>query len=82
MSNEAWEATLSSIPYVAVTDSKSLYGCLAKLVCTYTQTDDKRTLIDIAILKDDLVQGRNMLCDPLTKRTKGQFLRSVSNTGR
>ena len=91
MSNEAWEHTLSSIPYVAVTDSKSLFDCMAKLVCTYTQMDDKRTAIDIAILKDDLirsgghvrwVEGHNMLCDPLTKRMKSQFLRAVSNTGK
>ena len=91
MSNDAWENTLSSIPYVAVTDSKSLFDCMAKLVCTYTQTDDKRTAIDIAILNNDLirsaghvrwVEGHNMLCDPLTKRMKSQFLRAVSNTGK
>lgn len=66
MSQQSWEDQLTSIPYVAVTDSKSLYDCL---VCTYTQTENKRTAIDIAILKDDMqrtggrakwIEGTNM----------------------
>jgi len=60
---------MASIPYVAVTGYK-LFDCVNKPVCTYTQTADKRTAIDIAILKDDLkrtgshtrwVEGSNML---------------------
>ena len=90
LTNSDWEHQLASIPYVAVTDSKSLFDCMNKLVCTYTQTADKRTAIDIAILKDDLkrtgghtrwVEGSNMLSDPLTKKMKGSFLRSVCNQG-
>ena len=90
LSHAEWEGQLATIPFVAVTDSRSLYDCLSKLVCTYTQTDDKRTAIDIAILKDDLrrtsghtrwVEGENMLCDPLTKRMKGDFLRTVASKG-
>lgn len=90
LTQEAWENQLMSIPYVAVTDSKSLFDCLNKLVCTYTQTTDKRTAIDIAILKDDMkksgghvrwVEGSNMLCDSLTKRMKGGFLRAVADKG-
>ena len=57
VSSSEWEKILASVPYVAVTDSKSLFDCMSKLVCTYTQTEDKRTAIDIAILKDDLVQS-------------------------
>ena len=91
MTNDGWERTLASIPYVAVTDSKSLYDCMSKLVCTYTQCEDKRTAIDVAILKDDLIQsaghvrwveGRNMLSDCLTKRMCSHFLRSVVQSGR
>ncbi len=90
LTQEDWENQLMSIPYVAVTDSKSLFDCLNKLVCTYTQTTDKRTAIDIAILKDDMkksggharwVEGSNMLCDSLTKRMKGSFLRAVADKG-
>lgn len=92
MSRQSWEGQLTSIPYVAVTDSKSLYDCLHKLVCAYTQTEDKRTAIDTAILKDDMqrtggrarwIEGTNMiLCDPLAKKMKGCFLRQVADSGR
>lgn len=72
-------------------DSKSLFDCLSKLVCTYTQVDDKRTAIDVAILKDEMhrscghirwVEGTNMIADPLTKKMSSDFLRSVCNRGR
>ena len=86
LNSSQWEAQLAAIPYIAVTDSRSLYDCMNKLVCSYTQTEDKRTAIDIAILKDDLkksggharwVAGNNMVADALTKRMKGDFLRAV-----
>jgi len=60
-------------------------------VCSYTQTEDKRTAIDIAILKGDLkksggharwVVGNNMVADALTKRMRGDFLRAVCNKGK
>ena len=88
---EDWESRLASVPYVAVVDSKSLFDCLNKLVCTYSQVDDKRTAIDVAILKDEMhksgghirwVEGKNMIADPLTNRMNSDFLRSVCNTGR
>ena len=88
LKQDEWERQLASIPYVAITDSKSLFDCLNKTVCTYTQADDKRTAIDIAMLKDDLqksgghprwIEGSNMLSDPLTKKMKGEFLRRVAN---
>ena len=90
LSHEEWERELVAIPFVAVTDSRSLFDCLNKLVCTYTQTDDKRTAIDVAILKDDMqksgghprwIEGENMICDPLTKKMKGSFLRAVAKSG-
>ena len=77
-----------------MTDSKSLFDCLHKLICSYTQADDKRTAIDIAILKGDLqrsggharwIEGTNMIADPLTKKMKekmkGTFLRGIANDG-
>ena len=54
ISTTDWERHLASIPYVSVVDSRSLYDCINKLVCTYAQVEDKRTAIDVAILKDDL----------------------------
>ena len=90
LNEEDWEQRLASIPYVSVVDSRSLYDCLNKLVCTYAQIEDKRTAIDAAILKDDLyktgghlrwVEGNNMIADSLTKRMSSEFLRNVCNNG-
>ena len=90
MSDREWERRLSSIPYVSVVDSRSLYDCLNKLVCTYAQVEDKRTAIDVAILKDDLyktgghlrwVDGSSMVADSLTKKMSSEFLRLICNQG-
>ena len=90
MKEQEWENKLSEIPFVSVIDSKSLFDCLNKLICTYAQIEDKRTAIDVAILKDDLrktgghvrwVEGTNMISDCLTKRMKGDFLRKICNSG-
>ena len=54
MKKQEWESKLAEIPFVSVVDSKSLFDCLNKLICTYAQIEDKRTAIDVAILKDDL----------------------------
>ena len=90
MSGQEWEKKLAAIPYVSVVDSRSLYDCMNKLVCTFSQVEDKRTAIDIAILKDDLyktggnlrwVAGSNMVADPMTKRMNSSFLRKICNEG-
>ena len=90
MKEQEWENKLAEIPFVSVVDSKSLFDCLNKLICTYAQIEDKRTAIDVAILKDDLcrtgghvrwVEGTNMISDCLTKRMKGDFLRKNCNSG-
>ena len=90
LANHEWERHLTSIPYVSVVDSRSLYDCINKLVCTFSQVEDKRTAIDLAILKDDLnrtsgslrwVAGTNMITDPMTKRMSSNFLRYVCNHG-
>ena len=37
METKDWERRLAAIPYVSVVDSRSLYDCINKLVCTYPQ---------------------------------------------
>jgi hypothetical protein len=90
MQDHQWEKKLTSIPYISVVDSRSLYDCINKLVCTFSQVEDKRTAIDLAILKDDMnrtsgslrwVAGTNMITDPMTKRMNSSFLRHVCNKG-
>eukprot|EP00435_Cladocopium_sp_Y103_P029748 s1932_g7.t1 len=90
MRDKDWEERLTSIPYVSVVDSRSLYDCINKLVCTFSQVEDKRTAVDLAILKDDLnrtsgslrwVAGTNMITDPMTKKMNSEFLRHVCNHG-
>ena len=88
--NPDWEGQLHKIPYLAVTDSKSLFDALSKQTCPYSQIDDKRTAIDISIVKHELskggtirwIDGRNMISDSLTKNTGGNYLRHVMTNGR
>ena len=88
LTSSEWEQQLAEVPYVAVTDSKLLFDCLYKLVCAYTQTNDKRTAIDIAILKDDFgghtrwISGSNMIADCLTKKMRSDFLRMILDKGK
>ena len=74
---DRWEDQLSSSPFVAVTDSKSLFDTITKCRNTSAHIDDKRTAIDLTILKSDLVKtqgqvrwvaGTNMVSDSLTKK--------------
>ena len=86
-----WESILGEIPFVAVTDSKSLYDTIAKVSNTSSHVEDKRTAIDVTILKDDLrrtqgqvrwIPGDFMIADALTKRMNAQVLRNVMLHGR
>ena len=52
-----WEGALTKFPYLAVIDSKSLYDAVSKQTCEYSQIDDKRTAIDISIVKHELSKG-------------------------
>ena len=87
--DQGWEAQMDKQPFLAVTDSKSLYDTLSKKTCPYSQIEDKRTAIDVSILKRELegvgtvrwVDGRNMLADALTKNVGGNYLRYVMTTG-
>jgi hypothetical protein len=88
---ETREKKLSRIPFIAVTDSKSLYDTVTKCRNTSAHVDDKRTAIDLTILKDDLTKtkgqvrwvcGTNMVSDPLTKKIPPGFLQKVMKLGR
>ena len=85
-----WEAQLSRLPFIAVTDSRSLYDTINKCRNSSAHIDDKRTAIDLSILKGDLVQtkgqvrwieGKNMISDTLTKKMCSSFLRNVMVRG-
>ena len=84
-----WEKIVRKIPFLAVTDSKSLFDTLSKQTCPFSQVDDKRTAIDVSILKRDLegsgtvrwIDGRNMISDSLTKNSGGNYLRFVMMKG-
>ena len=88
---ESWEKELQKNPFIAVTDSKSLYDTVTKCRNTSAHIDDKRTAIDLTILKDDLMRtngqvrwvcGTNMLSDPLTKKMPPGFLQKVMKHGK
>ena len=87
---EKWETQLASLPFVAVTDSRSLYDTVTKCRNSSAHVDDKRTAIDLTILKSDLarqqgqvrwVQGVNMIADSLTKKMSPWFLRKIMELG-
>ncbi|CAE7232206.1 RE1 [Symbiodinium sp. CCMP2456] len=90
INDQDWERSLAGMKYLAVTDSKSLFDSLSKQTCPYSQIDDKRTAIDISIIKNELSQGgtirwidgRNMISDSLTKSASGCYLRHVMSKGR
>ena len=90
LSLEHWEKEIGRTPFIAVTDSKSLYDTATKCRNVSSHIDDKRTAIDLSILKRDLqltkgqvrwVAGVNMISDSLTKRMSASFLRKVMQSG-
>ncbi|CAK9028969.1 unnamed protein product [Durusdinium trenchii] len=54
---DKWESQLASFPFVAATDSKSLYDTMTKCRNTSAHIDDKRTGIDLTILKSRTPPG-------------------------
>ena len=87
---DEWEDQLSQFPFVAVTDSKSLFDTVTKCRNSSAHVDDKRTAIDLTILKNDLhrqqgqvrwVQGVNMIADSLTKKMSPLFLQKIMELG-
>ena len=91
LSLENWEQQLGKLPFIAVTDSRSLYDTITKCRNTSAHIDDKRTAIDLTILKGDLettggqvrwVGGSNMVSDSLTKRAAPKFLSRIMHLGK
>ena len=59
--NFEWEKHLATLPFMAVVDSKSLYDCVNKCNNPASHVEDKRTAIDIAILRNDLQKSNGQL---------------------
>ena len=87
---ENWEETIGDTPCIAVTDSKSLYDTMQKCCNTAAHIEDKRTAIDVTVLKRDFqktqgqvrwIQGTKMISDSLTKKMGSAFLRKVLTEG-
>ena len=86
-----WELQLGDWPFIAITDSKSLYDTVTKCRNSSSHISDKRTAIDLTILKSDLSQtkgqvrwvgGTNMISDALTKKMSPLFLRKIMKAGK
>ena len=86
-----WQEEVSAIPFVCITDSKSLFDAVKKDTNPASQCEDKHASIDISLIKQKInelsgtirwVDGRTMLADCLTKDTKGDYLRQVIKDGK
>eukprot|EP00438_Fugacium_kawagutii_P017712 Skav207315 [mRNA] locus=scaffold2296:325139:333057:+ [translate_table: standard] len=86
-----WETQLKERPFIAVTDSKSLYDTVTKCRNSSAHIADKRTAIDLTILKSDLaltqgqlrwVGGTNLISDALTKKMNPTYLRKIMKAGK
>ena len=91
MSARQWQDEVAKIPFICITDSRSLYDAVKKDTNPTTQCEDKRTSIDISLVKQELsdlqgqirwVDGRTMLSDCLTKDGKSDYLRHIMRQGR
>ena len=87
---DQWEEQVSATPFIAITDSKSLYDTVSKCRNTASHINDKRTAIDVTILKSDFkktqgqirwIEGSRMVADSLTKKMSGSLLRSILEKG-
>ena len=90
MSADDWRREPCKLPFVDAIDSKSLYDAASKLPATTAYISDKRTTIDLAVIKSGAQQTagtirwidtRAMIADPLTKHHPGHYLRHVLRTG-
>ena len=59
--NQNWERAISAMPCIAVTDSKSLYDTIHRCCNTASHIEDKRTAIDVTILKRDFKQTQGQV---------------------
>ena len=81
-----WQERISRTPFIAATDSRSLFDNLSKSKNVAAHIEDKRTAIDLTILKNDTmstrgqvrwVPGEIMISDSLTKKGASNFLRKI-----
>jgi hypothetical protein len=81
-----WEQEIGRTPFIAITDNKSLYDTVNKCRNTASHVEDKRTTIDITVLKNDCrktqgqvrwIEGSRMISDSLTKRMNPSYLRKI-----
>ena len=86
-----WAEILGQVPFVAITDSKSLYDTLVKLGNAGSRIEDKRTAIDVTLLRSDMsstqgqvrwVPGEYMIADSLTKRMSSETLKRLMRFGK
>ncbi|CAE7928011.1 RE1, partial [Symbiodinium necroappetens] len=91
MTTTQWRDESRRLPFMAAVDSKSLYDATNKCASTTAYISDKRTAINIAAIKADLIETsgrvrwidtRAMLADPLTKPHPSNYLRFVMRSGR
>ena len=90
LSAREWHREVARLPFICITDSKSLYDAVSKYTNPASQCGDKRTSIDISLIKQEVnelngkirwVDGRTMIADPLTKEARSDLLRHVMRTG-
>ena len=90
LSARDWHREVARLPFICVTDSKSLYDTVRKCTNPASQCEDKHTSIDVALIKQELqdlegtirwIDGRTMIADPLTKESKADYLRYVIRHG-
>ena len=90
LSAREWHREVAQLPFMYVTDSKSLYDTICKCTNPASQCEDKRTSIDISLIKQEIaelngtirwIDGRTMLADSRTKESKADLLRHVMKTG-
>ena len=90
MSAEDWRREAQKLPFIAAVDSKSLFDAANKLSSPTAYVSDKRTAIDLSVIKADILETagkirwidtRAMIADPLTKVHQGDYLRYVMSTG-
>ena len=82
---------LYDIEYGLITDAKSIYDALTRPTSTASTISDKRTAIDLAIIRDELrrskgcirwIDTKHQLADSLTKVMSPDLLRYVIGTGK
>ena len=85
-----WELATDQLEYGLITDAKSIYDALSKPTNTAATVQDKRSAIDLAVVRDELKRGKGcirwidtnvQLADSLTKMMSPDLLRRVLQTG-